>query len=70
MEKQNYAVARSASFHFQQIAHLQPFLDREHLITASHVLVISRTNYRNAVYVGLPLKVILKLLNVQNAAAR
>ena len=38
--------------------------------TLVHVLVISRLDYCNALYVGLPLRLMRKLQMVQNAAAR
>ena len=49
---------------------LCPFLDQESLQTVTHALVISRIDYCNALYMGLPLKSIQKLQLAQNAAAR
>ena len=48
----------------------RPYLDTEALTTLVLALVISRLDYCNALYVGLPLKLMRKLQVVQNAAAR
>ena len=36
----------------------------------AHALVVSRSDYCNALYMGLPLRLMWKLQMVQNAAAR
>uniref|UniRef100_A0A803TD93 Reverse transcriptase domain-containing protein n=1 Tax=Anolis carolinensis TaxID=28377 RepID=A0A803TD93_ANOCA len=65
MEAQVSAVSRAAFFHLRQARRLAPYLSRNDLAT-----VISRLDYCNALYIGLPLSVIRKLKLVQNAAAR
>lgn len=47
---------------------LHPFLNREALLTITHVT--SYLDYCNVLYLGLPLKSIWKLQLVQNAAAQ
>ena len=44
----------SAYFHLWRIAQLHPYLDVGALTTLIHALVISRLDYCNALYVGLP----------------
>ena len=46
------------------------YLDVGALTTLVHALVISRLDHCNALYVGLPLRLMQKLQMVQNAAAR
>uniref|UniRef100_A0A803TXA2 Reverse transcriptase domain-containing protein n=1 Tax=Anolis carolinensis TaxID=28377 RepID=A0A803TXA2_ANOCA len=70
MEAQVSAVSRSAFFHLRQARRLAPFLSRNDLATVIQATVISRLDYCNALYIGLPLSVIRKLKLVQNAAAR
>ncbi|XP_070790389.1 vomeronasal type-2 receptor 26-like [Pituophis catenifer annectens] len=53
-----------------KIPQLRPYLDRDALCTVTHVLVTSRTDYCNALYMGLPLKTTQRLQLVQNEAAR
>ena len=42
----------------------------KHMFTYVHALVVSRLDHCNALYVGLPLRLLRKLQVVQNAAAR
>uniref|UniRef100_A0A803SQV2 Reverse transcriptase domain-containing protein n=1 Tax=Anolis carolinensis TaxID=28377 RepID=A0A803SQV2_ANOCA len=70
MEAQVSAVSRSVFFHLRQARRLAPYLSRNDLVTVIQATVISRLDYCNALYIGLPLSVIRKLKLVQNAAAR
>ncbi|XP_078242497.1 uncharacterized protein LOC140704941 [Pogona vitticeps] len=70
METQVASVVRSAFFHLWRIVRLRPYLDTGALTTLVHALVISRLDHCNALYVGLPLRLIRKLQMVQNAAAK
>lgn len=69
LEEQVAAMARRAFAQLRVVHQLRPFLDRDALRTVTHALVISRIDYCNAFYMGLPLKSIRKLQLVQNAAA-
>ena len=57
-------------FHLWQIAQLRPYLDVGALTTLVHELVILRLDHCNALYMGLPLRLMRKLQMVQNAVAR
>ena len=70
METQVASVVRTAFFHLWRIAWLRPYLDTGALTTLVHALVISRLDHCNALYVGLPLRLMQKLEVVQNVAAR
>ncbi|XP_061487326.1 prostacyclin synthase isoform X4 [Rhineura floridana] len=70
LEAQIASVARGAFYQLRLVAQLRPYLDRENLASVVHVLVTSKLDYCNALYVGLPLKTVRKLQLVQNAAAR
>ena len=62
---------RSTYFYLWRIAQLHPYLDGGGaLTTLVHALVISRLDHCNALYVGLPLRLMQKLQMVQNAVAR
>ena len=61
METQVASVVCSAYFHLCRIAQLCPYLDVGELTTLVHALVISRLDYCNALYVGLPLRLMRKL---------
>ncbi|XP_061465627.1 uncharacterized protein LOC133376825 [Rhineura floridana] len=70
LEAQIASVAQGAFYQLRLVAQLHPYLDRENLASVVHVLVTSKLDYCNALYVGLPLKTVQKLQLVQNAAAR
>ena len=70
MTTQIDATARSAYYQLRLIHKLRPFLELEDLKTVVHVLVISRLDFCNALYVGLLLCLVQKLQLVQNMAAR
>ncbi|KAF7249279.1 Peroxisome proliferator-activated receptor gamma coactivator 1-beta [Varanus komodoensis] len=70
LEAQVTAVARSAFLQLQLIHQLRPYLEYDCLATVTHALVTSHLDFCNALYVGLPLKMVRILQLVQNRAAR
>ncbi|KAF7249253.1 putative RNA-directed DNA polymerase from transposon BS, partial [Varanus komodoensis] len=70
LEAQVTAVTQSAFLQLQLIHQLRPYLEYDCLETVTHVLVTSRLDFCNALYVGLPLKTVWILQLVQNRAAR
>ena len=70
MEMQVASVVHSAYFHLWQIAQLCLYLNVGALTTLVHALVILRLDNCNALYMGLPLRLMRKLQMMQNAVAR
>ncbi|KAF7247959.1 putative RNA-directed DNA polymerase from transposon BS [Varanus komodoensis] len=70
LEAQVTAVARSAFLQLRLIHQLRPYLEYDCLETVTHALVTSCLDFCNALYVGLPLKMVRILQLVQNRAAR
>ncbi|KAF7246446.1 AT-rich interactive domain-containing protein 2 [Varanus komodoensis] len=70
LEAQVTAVVRNAFLQLRLINQLRPYLEYDCLATVTHALVTSRLDFRNALYVGLPLKTVRTLQLVQNRAAR
>ncbi|KAF7246415.1 Serine/threonine-protein kinase RIO3 [Varanus komodoensis] len=70
LEAQVTAAARSAFLQLRLIHQLRPYLECDCLATVTHALVTSRLDFCNALYVGLPLKMVRTLQLVQNRAAR
>ncbi|KAF7252366.1 hypothetical protein EYD10_01731 [Varanus komodoensis] len=70
LEAQVTAVARNAFLQLRLINQLRPYLEYDCLATVTHALVTSRLDFCNALYVGLPLKMVRTLQLVQNRAAR
>ena len=58
-------MGKSAFYQLQLIAQLLPYLEKQHL-TVDHVLVISKIDYWNVLYIGLLWKSLHKFQQVQN----
>ncbi|XP_068250862.1 uncharacterized protein [Palaemon carinicauda] len=63
-------VTRIASYHLRNIAFLKKYLDTKTLTLLIHNYVISRLDYCNVLYYGLPNYNLRKIQNVFNRAAR
>ena len=59
-----------AYFRLRWIAQLCPCLDGGVITTLVHALVVSRLDYCNVFYMGLPLRLMWKFQMGQNVAAR
>ena len=66
LEAQMDLVARGAFLQLQKLYQLRPYLDEQSLMTVTHALVTSHTDYCNVLYMGLPLKTVQRLQLVQN----
>ena len=62
-------VCKSAYFKIRNISRIRPFLTQEAAQILMQALILSRLDYANALYYGLPDSLIQKLQHVQNAAA-
>ncbi|KAF7243910.1 Nudix hydrolase 20, chloroplastic [Varanus komodoensis] len=58
LEAQATVVARSAFLQLRLIHQLRPYLEYDCLATVTHALVTSRLDFCNALYLGLPLKML------------
>ena len=70
VDSQIATVVCTAYFHLRQIGQLCPYLDIGSLTMPAHALVVSRLDYCNALYMGLPLVLSQRLQQVQNPTAR
>ncbi|XP_068089915.1 uncharacterized protein [Hyperolius riggenbachi] len=64
------AVVKSSYFHLKNIAKIKHLIPPEDLPTLVHAFITSRLDYCNALYTGLPKKVLYRLQLIQNTAAR
>ncbi|XP_078241329.1 uncharacterized protein LOC140704108 [Pogona vitticeps] len=69
LEAQVDSVARGTFLQLWKLYQLRPYLGEQSLMTVTHALVTSHIDYCNALYVGLPLKMVQRLQLVQNRAA-
>lgn len=70
MEKQINATVRSCYFNIRNIGKIRKYIDEDACKTLVQSLVISRLDYANALYAGLPQSLLHRLELVQNSAAR
>ena len=70
MEPQVRCVCKSALYHLRLIARIRRFLNSSATKALVHALVLSRIDYCNSLYAGLPTKALSSLQRVVNAAAR
>lgn len=70
LDKLVATVARGAFHQLWLVSHLQPYLGRKNLSTAVGVLVTSKLDYLNALYMRLLLMTVWMLPLVQNAVSR
>lgn len=64
------SVVKSCFFHIKLLSKVKTFLSFNDLKTVTHVSVLSRLDYCNSLYMGLPKSSMSWLQMVQNAAAR
>lgn len=70
MEHQINSVVKTCFYNISKLYKIRNYIDINVCKTMVHGLVLSRIDYCNALYVGLPRKLIYKLQKVQNAAAK
>ena len=64
------SLVRSCHYHTRNLYAIKDFLDRQSLLTLVHSLILSRVDYCNSLYIGLPNYLLRKLQSVLNRAAR
>ena len=69
-EKHISNITKSSFYHLRNIKKVRPFLSLEDTKKLTHAFVLSRLDYCNALYTGLPKKTTDRLQVIQNAAAR
>ena len=63
-------ITKTASYNIWKIGKLRQFLDKKCTESLIHAFVTSRIDFCNSLYIGLPSKLINKLQQIQNTAAR
>ena len=70
MEDHVTSVCRSCYFHLRNIGTIRRYLDPESAAQIIHAFVTSRLDYCNALFHGIPQKLMYRLTKIQNTAVR
>ena len=63
------SIVKTCNFHIRNLHMIKDFVNRKNLVTLVHSLIISKVDYCNSLFIGLP-NAILKVQSVLNRAAR
>ena len=63
-------VVKTCNYHIWNLYSIRKFLDQDCLITLVHSLIVSRVDYCNSLYLGLPNYLLKKLQSIMNKSAR
>ena len=64
------SVVRSCNYHIRNLYAVRRFMHRENIMSLVHSLILSKIDYCNSLFVGLPNGTLKKLQSVMNRAAR
>ena len=64
------SVVKTCNYHIRNLYSIRKFLDQDCLITLVHSLIVSRVDYCNSLYLGLPNYLLKKLQSIMNKSAR
>ena len=64
------SVVKCCNFHIRNLYAVRRFLDRESLISLVHSFIVSRVDYCNSLFLGLPNYLLRKLQSIINKSAR
>ena len=64
------SVVKTCNYHIRNLYNIRKFLDQDCLITLVHSLIVSRVDYCNSLYLGLPNYLLKKLQSIMNKSAR
>ena len=64
------SIVKTCNFHIRNLYMIKDFVNRKNLVTLVHSLIISKVDYCNSLFVGLPNVILKKVQSVLNRAAR
>ena len=63
------SIVKTCNFHIRNLYMIEDFVNRKNLVTLVHSLIISKLNYCNFLFIGLPNVILKKVQSVLNRAA-
>ena len=64
------SIVKTCNFHIRNLYMIEDFVNRKNLVTLVHSLIISKVDYCNSLFIGLPNVILKKVQSVLNGAAR
>ena len=64
------SIVKTCNFHIRNLYMIKDFVNRKNLVTLVHSLIISKVDYCNSLFIGLPNVILKKVQSVLNRAAR
>ena len=64
------SIVKTCNFHIRNLYMIKDFLNRKNLVTLVYSLIISKVDYCNSLFIGLPNVVLKKVQSVLNRAAK
>ena len=64
------STVKTCNFHIRNLYMIKDFVNRKNLVTLDHSLIVSKVDYCNSLFIGLPNVILKKVQSVLNRAAR
>ena len=64
------SIVKTCNFHIRNLYMVKDFVNRKNLVTLVHSLIISKVDYCNSLFIGLPNVILKKVQSVLNRAAK
>ena len=64
------SIEKTCNFHIRNLHMIKDFVDRKNLVTLVHSLIVSKVDYCNSLFMGLPNVILKRVQSVLNRAAR
>ena len=64
------SIVKTCNFHIRNLYMIKDFVNMKNLVTLVHSLIISKMDYCNSLFIGLPNVILKKVQSVLNRAAR
>ena len=64
------SIVKTCDFHIRNLCMIKDFVTRKNFITLVHSLIVSKVDYCNSLFIGLPNLILKKVQSILNRAAR
>ena len=64
------SIVKACNFHIRNMYMIKDFVNRKNLVTLVHLLIVSKVDYCNSLFIGLPNVILKKVQSVLNRTAR